>query len=171
MKTFRKNYPLDPLDPNHRHPPIHRRQENMGCCCQMKRAVKRETSLSIGVVGGPEVLAPKWRLTLKGLRALPTLVQQFLSAISRCRPRRRRTCSLPSSVCRLRLSLEERGRPSLHWPRRRRRKTYTITHTVIHTHIKTTGQVLIGHCAGENVTRNASRKDERRGGCLSPVWV
>ncbi|KRX11918.1 hypothetical protein T07_13625, partial [Trichinella nelsoni] len=51
---------------------------------------------------------------LKGLRALPTLVQQFLSAISRCLLLRCRTCSLPSSSCRLCLSLEERGRPSIH---------------------------------------------------------
>lgn len=55
-----------------------------------------------------------YSLTLTGRRALPTLVQQFFSAISRCLPLRVRTNSLLSSSLRLFLSLEESGRPSLH---------------------------------------------------------
>ncbi len=60
-----------------------------------------------------------------GRRAEPTLLQQFLSAISRWRPRRHSTCSLASRSWRFLRSLIERGRPSAHW-----RERYKIAYCI-----------------------------------------
>lgn len=67
----------------------------------------------------------KTQQTFMGRRAEPTLLQQFLSAISRWRPRRWSICSLASRSSRFLRSLIERGRPSAHW-----REKYKIAYGI-----------------------------------------